>query len=231
MNDPQTAPMFPSPGDPSWYPANAPDDQPYPGGPDRRRQVTPEPEPERQTDPYGAPPYEPAGGYQTRPGPPGGGARLNAGRLWAGGAATAIVSALIAVVGVSIGNGIFGVPIPVPAIGGLSSGAYVGLAAAAALVATALVHALIMVAPKPLAFFGWIVFLATVAAVIAPFANSMFGSFSHIAMQNSKIATAVINLVLGVAIGTLLAGVARSSVSFRGPRPPVPPQGYPSGMR
>lgn len=231
MNDPQTTPMFPQPGNPSWYPVGAPDDQPYPGGPERKRQVTPEHE--RTPDPYATPPpYQPGSEYQTRPGPPtGNGAKLNAGRLWAGGAATAIVSALIAVVGVSIGSGIFAVPIPVPAIGGLSAGAYVGLAAAAALVATALVHALIMVAPKPLAFFGWIVFLATVAAVIAPFANSMFGSFSHVTMLNSKVSTAVINLVLGIAIGTLLAGVARSSVTFRGPRPPVPPQGYPTGMR
>jgi hypothetical protein len=140
--------------------------------------------------------------------------RLNAGRLWAGGIATAIVAALVVLVGISITRGIFGVPVPAPApAGGISEAGYVGLAAGAAIVATGLLHLLIAAAPRPLAFFGWIVFLATVVAVLAPFSNSIFGSFGHIPMLNSKSATATINLVAGIAIGSLLTGVARSAFS------------------
>lgn len=142
--------------------------------------------------------------------------KLNAGRLWAGGVMTAVVVALMMIVGVSVARGIFAVPVPVPSSGGgLSSFAYVLLGVLCALVATALVHLLIMAAPRPLMFFGWIVFLCTVIAVIAPFQNSVFGSFSHIAMLNAKVATAVINLCAGIAIGSLVVGVARSSVLIR----------------
>ncbi len=142
--------------------------------------------------------------------------KLNAGRLWAGGVMTAVVVALMMIVGVSVARGIFAVPVPVPSSGGgLSSFAYVLLGVLCALVATALVHLLIMAAPRPLMFFGWIVFLGTVIAVIAPFQNSVFGSFGHIAMLNAKVATAVINLCAGIAIGSLVVGVARSSVLIR----------------
>jgi hypothetical protein len=142
--------------------------------------------------------------------------KLNAGRLWAGGVMTAVVVALMMIVGVSIARGIFAVPVPVPSSGGgLSSFVYVLLGVLCALAATALVHLLIMAAPRPLMFFGWIVFLCIVIAVLAPFQNSVFGSFSHIAMLNAKVATAVINLCAGIAIGSLVTGVARSSVLIR----------------
>lgn len=144
--------------------------------------------------------------------------RLNATRLWAGGVATAIVAALIVVVGISLTRGVFAVAVPVPtATGGISELAYVGLAAAAAIVATGLLHLLIMAAPRPLTFFGWIVGLAVIVAVLAPFTNSILGSFGHIAMLNSKLATAAINLIAGIAIGSLLAGVARSAVTRNRP--------------
>jgi hypothetical protein len=148
--------------------------------------------------------------------------KLNAGRLWAGGVMTAVVVALMMIVGVSVARGIFAVPVPVPSSGGgLSSFAYVLLGV---LAATALAHLLIMAAPRPLMFFGWIIFLCAVIAVLAPFQNSVFGSFNHIAMLNAKVATAVINLCAGIAIGSLITGVARSSVLVRrgnNPQPPV----------
>jgi hypothetical protein len=142
--------------------------------------------------------------------------RLNGARLWAGGVATAIVAALIVLVGLCAARGIFAVPVPVPTpTGGLSSVGYVGIAALAAIAATGLLHLLIMGAPRPLGFFAWIVTLATIVAVIAPFMNSVFGSVTHVAMLNSKLATAAINLVVGIAIGSLLTGVARSAVRRR----------------
>jgi hypothetical protein len=59
-------------------------------------------------------------------------------------------------------------------------------------------------------FFGWIIGLATVIAVVLPFTTS--------APLASKAATAVVFLVLGVAIGTLLTGVGARSL-----RPPAGP--------
>jgi hypothetical protein len=155
--------------------------------------------------------------------------RRSGSRLWAGGVATAIVAALIVLVGLCVARGIFAVPVPVPTpTGGLSSLGYIGLAALAAIVATGLLHLLVMAAPRPLGFFTWIVVLATIVAVIAPFMNSVFGSVTHVAMLNSKLATAAINLVVGIAIGSLLTGVARSAVRRR-PDALEPYQKYRSG--
>ena len=64
-------------------------------------------------------------------------------------------------------------------------------------------HAAAWGAP-PMAFFTWITGLATVVAVVAPFGQS--------APLPSKVFTAIINLIAGVAIISLLSGVARSSV-------------------
>ena len=60
-----------------------------------------------------------------------------------------------------------------------------------------------------MAFFGWIIALATVLVVIVPFRTT--------APLSAKLATAVVGLVIGIAIGTLLTGVAGRSV--RSPRP------------
>jgi hypothetical protein len=81
------------------------------------------------------------------------------------------------------------------------------LAAAAALVATGLARLLLLSTPRPLVFFGWIIGLATVLAVLVPFSTA--------APLTAKMATAVVDLVLGIAIGTLISGVAARS--FRVP--------------
>jgi hypothetical protein len=137
---------------------------------------------------------------------------LNAGRLWAGGAATAVVAALIAVVGILIGRGIFDVEVLAPKGNGVWGDAstvwYAFGAALAALLATGLIQVLILTTPRPMRFFGWVVGLATVAAMLAPFVTDE--------SRGSRFYTAGLNLVLGVAIGTLVAGVAKSAL-----RPPV----------
>ena len=43
---------------------------------------------------------------------------VNAGRLWAGGVATAVVAALVVVAGVFIARGILGIPVLAPAAAG-----------------------------------------------------------------------------------------------------------------
>jgi hypothetical protein len=140
------------------------------------------------------PPPEPSGPVRwIEPGP-----------LWAGGVATAIVAALIALVGILVARWLFTVPILAPrqdgAWGNVSTGMYVLSAAGAALAATAIMHLLLLTTPRPQVFFGWIIGLATIVAVVFPFSTT--------APVSQKIATGFVNLVLGIAIGTLLAGVA-----------------------
>jgi hypothetical protein len=132
---------------------------------------------------------------------------IDAGRLWTGGLATAVVAALVAVVGVLIARGLFDVPVLAPTeegtLGNASTARLAGLAAAAALAATGLMHLLLLTTPRPTQFFTWIVSLLTVVAVIAPFSTD--------AELDTKVATAAISLAIGLAIGSLVPGVARSA--------------------
>jgi hypothetical protein len=135
-------------------------------------------------------------------------------QFWAGGVATAVVAALIALVGILVCRWALHIPILAPASDGTwgdaHTGEYVLVAACIALVATGLLYLLVLGAPEPGTFFGWIMALATLAAVVYPFSTS--------APLEQKAATAVVNLVLGVAITSLLTGVASRAV-----RRSVPP--------
>jgi hypothetical protein len=137
--------------------------------------------------------------------------RVDARQLWSGGAATAVVAALIALVGILVCRWLFNIPILAPrrdgAWGDASTAEYVFAAAAAALVATAIMHLLLLATPRPQMFFGWIIGLATVLAVVFPFSST--------APLSAKAATAVVNLVLGCAIGSLIYGVAGRAVRRR----------------
>jgi Family of unknown function (DUF6069) len=159
-------------------------------------------------------PASPAGGNETR-------VRPDPGQFWAGTAATAIVAALVALVGILICRWTLGIPILAPsgdgAWGNAHTGEYVLGAVGAAIVGGALLYLLTLTTPQPGLFFGWIIGLATLAAVVYPFSTS--------APLEQKAATAIVNLVLGVAIGTLLTAVAARAVR-RYVRPPTPPQAY-----
>jgi Family of unknown function (DUF6069) len=137
---------------------------------------------------------------------------VDAGRLWTGGVATALVAALVALVGVLICRGLLDVPVLAPTdegtLGDASTARLAGLAALAALLATGLLHLLLLSTPRPIQFFGWIVGLATVAATVAPFLTD--------ADLSVQVATAIIYLAIGVSIGSLLSGVARSAMRLRG---------------
>src|SRR5580704_1155958 len=145
--------------------------------------------------------------------------------LWAGGVATAVVAALIALAGILITRWLLTIPILAPkedgAWGSAHTGAYVLSAAAAALVATAIMHLLLLTTPRPQVFFGWIIGLATIIAVVFPFSTT--------AAVDQKAATALVNLVLGIAIATLTVQVAGRAVRRRRPgdgyqsSPPPPP--------
>jgi Family of unknown function (DUF6069) len=129
-------------------------------------------------------------------------------RLWVGGVATAVVAALIVVVGVVVARGILGISVLAPAtagdLGTSATAVYAVFAAACALLATGVLNLLLLGAPRPLAFFTWITALATVLAVATPFSQG--------APLSSKVFTALINLMVGVAVISLLNGVARSAL-------------------
>jgi len=133
---------------------------------------------------------------------------FDAGRLWAGGVATALVAALVVVVGILIARGIFGIPVLAPkgdgAWGDADTAMYALFAALVALLATALMHLLLLFTPHPGAFFGWIITLATALGVAGPFATN--------ASPAAQVATAVINLALGLAVGYLVMSAVRGAV-------------------
>ena len=133
---------------------------------------------------------------------------VDAGRLWTGGAATALVAALVTVIGVLIARGLFEVPVLAPTeegtLGNASTLRLAVFAALAALLATGLLHLLLLSTPQPRRFFSWIITLATIAAALAPFLTG--------ADLDEKVATSAITAAVGLAIGSLLSGVARSAV-------------------
>jgi Family of unknown function (DUF6069) len=147
--------------------------------------------------------------------------KVYAGQLWAGGVATAIVAALVALVGILVCRWLFGIPILAPrqdgAYGDVATTGLALAAAAAALVATAIAHLLLLSTPRPMTFFSWIVGLATVVVVLFPFSTG--------APVSEKVATAAVDLVIGLAIGSLINGVGARSIRRRrtgGAYPAVP---------
>ena len=132
-------------------------------------------------------------------------------RLWAGGLATAGVAALIAWLGTLIFRALLDVEVAdsAAALGVTDTFAwnYALTAAALALVATALAHVLSLTTPTPRAFFSWIVGLLTAAAVVLPFTRG-----DDLAAQ---VCAAVVNLLIGAAIGSLLATVLSRTVFDR----------------
>jgi hypothetical protein len=137
--------------------------------------------------------------------------KVDAGQLWAGGIATAVVAALVAIVGTLLCRWLFNIPILAPrrdgAYGDVHTTDLVLAAAGAALIATALAHLLLLSTPRPMIFFGWIVGLATLVVVLYPFSTT--------APLSEKAGTAGVDLVIGFAIGSLISGVAARSIRRR----------------
>jgi|RhiMethySRZTD1v2_1073278.scaffolds.fasta_scaffold1394454_1 uncharacterized protein DUF6069 len=133
---------------------------------------------------------------------------IAASRLWAGGAATACVAALVAAVGVLLFSSVLNVRLVQPPLLLTPTGSlavnWALTAFIAALVATGLAHLLSATTPRPRLFLGWIIGLATVAAMVVPFAAD--------ASLAGKVCTAAINLMIGIAIGSLLMGVLSRTV-------------------
>ncbi|HET6293766.1 MAG TPA: DUF6069 family protein [Kribbella sp.] len=131
---------------------------------------------------------------------------VDAARLWSGGLATALVAGLIGLVGVIVVRVMFDIAAYAPrsagALGDTTAVALCVGAALAALLATGLVQLLMIATPQPLAYFGWIVGLVTAAAVFLPLLAGLTAA---------SVAEAVIHLVIGIAIGSLLSGSAAAA--------------------
>jgi hypothetical protein len=132
---------------------------------------------------------------------------IDAPRLWGGGLATAVVAALVAAVGVLVCRDLLHVKLvepPLLKITNSFAGNYAITAFVAALVATGLAHLLSVVTPRPRIFFGWIVALVTVVTMVLPFA--LEGNLE------GKICAALINMVIGLCIASLLSAVLSRTV-------------------
>jgi hypothetical protein len=140
--------------------------------------------------------------------------RPDSAQFWAGAVATAVVAALIALVGILICRWTLHIPILAPAGDGAWGNAhtaeYALVAGLIAIIAAGLLYLLVLGTPQPTMFFDWIMGLATLAAVVYPFSTS--------AALDQKAATAIVDLVLGIAITSLLTAVAARAI-----RRPVPP--------
>ncbi|MFC0110104.1 DUF6069 family protein [Kibdelosporangium aridum] len=136
---------------------------------------------------------------------------VNAARLWASGLATAVVAALLAIVGIMIARGILDVPVLAPKGEGVWGNAntftYALLSGAAALLATGLMHLLVLAVSTPRQFFTWIMVLATLIAVVLPLTLTV--------EPGAKAATAVINLAIGLAITIIINSATSAALVVR----------------
>src|SRR3954469_18076808 len=89
--------------------------------------------------------------------------RLDPGKLWSGGAATAVVAALVAIVGILVVRGVLDIAVLAPqgdgAWGNASTWSYALAAAIGALLATGLLQLLSVTTPRYGTFFVWIMLL------------------------------------------------------------------------
>lgn len=171
----------------------------------------PQDEPTRRYDPVPPevvptpPPQVPgaAGPVPTGAGPTRRDTRLTveAGRFWAGVVATALVAALVGVVGVIVLEQILRIDLVYrdPFGYGSAMAAFITGGVVVAVGAGAMLHLLVLTTPRPKAFFGWILGLATLVATLLP--------LTWTDNLGSAVATGVVNLLMGIAVWSLLTGV------------------------
>ncbi len=125
--------------------------------------------------------------------------------MWAGGVATAVVAALVAIIGRLVAQDLLDIAVIYPRGEFVydNTATLAAYAAGCALIATALLHLLLVSTPTAAAFFNWICTLVTIVAVVLTLTQG--------ATIESRVASAVIYLVIGIAITTLLDGVSASA--------------------
>jgi hypothetical protein len=134
--------------------------------------------------------------------------RVPARRLWNGGLSTSLVAAFVALAKIPLARTLFGAW--TAGIG--RDGWYVVGVEVASLAATGLMHLLIAYTVRPIQIFGWVMALTTAVASTVPFATTTFLAWSAV--------TALLNLVLGVAVGTLIVSTARAAMRATSGVPP-----------
>jgi uncharacterized membrane protein YeaQ/YmgE (transglycosylase-associated protein family) len=111
---------------------------------------------------------------------------------------------LIGFIALLVARGIFGIPVLAPTeagvIGDATTIGLCSLGAVGALVATALMHLLLLSTPQPRTFFTIIAGLVTVALALTPFTLDT--------QPSTTIATALVYLATGAVIVVLVASVA-----------------------
>ena len=127
--------------------------------------------------------------------------------LWIGGVVAAVIVFGLAIVGFLVVCGMLDYPLlsirkgdPVQHASMLG---YAWGAALAALLATAAMHFLLVTTPRPVWFFGWLAGVGTAITVLLP-----MGLPQELPV---RLATATVNLVLGLAIVGLVRGIAAAS--------------------
>ena len=132
---------------------------------------------------------------------------VDQGPFWAGVAATAVVAALAAGLGVVVLD-VFDVKVLDPPIGGARGFEWAGAALVAAVLGGVLLLLLVMTTPRPRVFFGWIVGLVTATAAVLPFTRDT--------TTEAQVATCALCLLIGLVVGTSLGAVAGRTVRPRG---------------
>jgi hypothetical protein len=169
-------------------------------------------DPERGRQEHSAPDPTMVGGYRGGGPPPTRQLEFSAVRLWTGGAVTAIIAAGVSVVGFLVVRNLLRMPIlgvhPSGSVFQPTMAGYSLSAALAAVLATAVMHLLLVGTPRPLFYFSWIGALCTAILVLIPLGVRQVWS--------QVIPVAAINLVVGIAITLIVRGTAAASL------PPAP---------
>jgi hypothetical protein len=131
------------------------------------------------------------------------GPSVEQGRFWAGVAATAVVAALAAALGVVVLD-VFDVALLDPPSRGSRGLGWAGVALVAAALGGGLLLLLVMTTPRPRVFFGWIVFLVTATAAVLPFTQDT--------STEAQVSTSALCILIGLVVGTSLAAVAGRTV-------------------
>jgi hypothetical protein len=146
--------------------------------------------------------------YSARPGRERTGDVVDVRKLWTGGVVTAVIVCGLTIAAFLIVHGMLNYPLLGVRGGGAvvhaSMFGYAGGAALAALLATAAMHLLLLTTPRPRWFFGWLGGVSTAIAVLLPLALSQ-----DLAV---RLATATVNLALGLAIIGLVRSTAAASL-------------------
>ena len=129
-------------------------------------------------------------------------------KLWTGGVVTAVIVCGLTIAAFLLVRGMLNLPLLGVRKGGAgvyaSMFGYAGGAALAALLATAAMHSLLVTTPRPRWFFHWLGGVSTAIAVLLPLTLSQDLA--------ARLATATVNLVLGLAIIALVRSTTAASL-------------------